>query len=120
MLVQTSRLNERPSREREIVTAWTRRSPTTVRTATLRTFDRRSLMTPVYGRLRQACSTATTTRRRAMAGDFEIEPKLAWMRQFVRDEIIPLETLADRWRSPEGRAVFRQITDPLKDEVRRQ
>jgi acyl-CoA dehydrogenase len=59
-----------------------------------------------------------------MAWDFETEPefeaKLAWMRQFVRDEIIPLETLADRWRSPEGRAAFRQITDPLKEEVRRQ
>jgi len=49
-----------------------------------------------------------------------VEAKLEWMRQFVRDEIIPLETLADRWRSEEGRAVFRQITDPLKDEVRRQ
>ena len=38
-----------------------------------------------------------------MAWDFETEPefeaKLAWMRQFVRDEIIPLETLADRWRT---------------------
>jgi acyl-CoA dehydrogenase len=59
-----------------------------------------------------------------VAWDFETEPefeaKLAWMRQFVRDEIIPLETLADRWRSPEGAAVFRQITDPLKEEVRRQ
>jgi acyl-CoA dehydrogenase len=59
-----------------------------------------------------------------MAWDFETEPefeaKLEWMRQFVRDEIIPLETLADRWRSPEGRAAFRQITDPLKEEVRRQ
>ena len=60
----------------------------------------------------------------AMAWDFETEPefeaKLQWMREFVRDEIIPLETLADSWRLPEGRAVFRQITDPLKDEVRRQ
>ena len=59
-----------------------------------------------------------------MAWDFETEPefeaKLEWMRRFVRDEIIPLETLADRWRTGEGRAVFRQITDPLKDEVRRQ
>ncbi|HEY4607673.1 MAG TPA: acyl-CoA dehydrogenase family protein, partial [Ilumatobacteraceae bacterium] len=59
-----------------------------------------------------------------MAWDFETEPefeaKLEWMRAFVRDEIIPLETLADRWRSAEGRAVFRQITDPMKDEVRRQ
>jgi acyl-CoA dehydrogenase len=46
-----------------------------------------------------------------MAWDFETEPefeaKLVWMRQFVRDEIIPLETLADRWRSPDVRAVFR-------------
>ena len=34
-----------------------------------------------------------------MAWDFETEPefeaKLAWMRTFVRDEIIPLEALAD-------------------------
>jgi acyl-CoA dehydrogenase len=59
-----------------------------------------------------------------MAWDFETEPefeaKLAWMRSFVREEIIPLETLADRWRSPEGRAVFSTIVAPLKDEVRRQ
>jgi acyl-CoA dehydrogenase len=59
-----------------------------------------------------------------MAWDFETDPefeaKLAWMRTFVRDEIIPLEALADHWRSAEGRARFKQITDPLKDEVRRQ
>ena len=59
-----------------------------------------------------------------MAWDFETEPefeeKLAWMRQFVREEIIPLETLAERWRTPEGRAVFHQITAPLKEEVKRQ
>ena len=59
-----------------------------------------------------------------MAWDFETEPefeeKLAWMRSFVRDEIIPLEAIADHWRTAEGRAVFAKITDPLKDEVRRQ
>ncbi len=59
-----------------------------------------------------------------MAWDFATEPefeeKLEWMRTFVREEIIPLETLADRWRSPEGRAVFAQIAAPLKDEVKRQ
>ena len=59
-----------------------------------------------------------------MAWDFETEPefeaKLAWMRKFVRDEIIPLEALADHWRGAEGRARLTQITDPLKAEVRRQ
>jgi len=59
-----------------------------------------------------------------MAWDFETEPefeeKLAWMRTFVRERIIPLETLAEHWRSPEGRAQFKQITDPMKEEVRRQ
>lgn len=59
-----------------------------------------------------------------MAWDFQTEPefqeKLDWMRQFVREEIIPLETLADVWRTPEGRRRFLEITAPLKDEVKRQ
>src|SRR3954447_19060208 len=59
-----------------------------------------------------------------MAWDFSTEPefdaKLDWMRSFVREEIIPLETLAEQWRSPEGRATFKQITDPMKAEVKRQ
>ena len=59
-----------------------------------------------------------------MAWDFETEPefeaKLAWMRTFVRDEIIPLEALADKWRSAQGRKVFQAITAPLKEEVKRQ
>ncbi|MFZ1488907.1 MAG: acyl-CoA dehydrogenase family protein [Ilumatobacteraceae bacterium] len=59
-----------------------------------------------------------------MAWDFsteaEFEEKLEWMRGFVREEILPLETLAEQWRSPEGRATYASITDPLKDEVRRQ
>ncbi|MBO0730561.1 MAG: acyl-CoA dehydrogenase family protein [Acidimicrobiaceae bacterium] len=50
----------------------------------------------------------------------EFEEKLAWMRRFVREEIIPLETLADRWREPGGREAFKRITDPLKEEVKRQ
>jgi acyl-CoA dehydrogenase len=58
-----------------------------------------------------------------MAWDFSTEPEfevqLEWMRGFVRDEIIPLETLAEHWRTPEGRAVFKRITDPLKEEVKR-
>lgn len=57
-----------------------------------------------------------------MAWDFSTEPEfdeqLAWMRGFVRDEIMPLETLADRWREPGGWQVFRRITAPLKEEVR--
>jgi acyl-CoA dehydrogenase len=59
-----------------------------------------------------------------MAWDFATEPefeaKLDWMRAFVREEIIPLETLSDQWRSPEGRARLATIVAPLKDEVRRQ
>jgi acyl-CoA dehydrogenase len=59
-----------------------------------------------------------------MAWDFETEPefeeKLAWMRTFVREEIIPLEALADKWRSADGRKVFATITAPLKEEVKRQ
>ena len=61
---------------------------------------------------------------RHMAWDFKTEPdfqqKLDWMEGFVRDEIIPLETLAEEWRSPDGRRAFQRITDPLKDEVKRQ
>jgi acyl-CoA dehydrogenase len=59
-----------------------------------------------------------------MAWDFSTEPefdaKLDWMRSFVRNEIMPLETLADRWRRDEGRATFKRITDPMKDEVKAQ
>lgn len=59
-----------------------------------------------------------------MAWDFETEPefeaKLAWMREFVRKEIIPLETLGHEWRTPEGRAVFQRIAAPLKEEVKKQ
>lgn len=52
-----------------------------------------------------------------MAWDFSTEPdfeeQLAWMRGFVREEIIPLETLD---LDPE---TFRRITDPMKEEVKR-
>ena len=51
-----------------------------------------------------------------MAWDFSTEPefeeKLEWMRGFVRDEIIPLETL------DLDAAAFARATRPLKDEVR--
>ncbi len=59
-----------------------------------------------------------------MAWDFSTEPefeaKLEWTRTFVREEIMPLETLAERWRTPEGRVEFAAITAPLKEEVKRQ
>ena len=59
-----------------------------------------------------------------MAWDFSTEPefqeKLDWMRSFVREEIIPLETLAEEWRAPGGRERFAAIVAPLKDEVKRQ
>jgi acyl-CoA dehydrogenase len=50
-----------------------------------------------------------------MAWDFETEPefeaKLEWMREFVRDEIIPLEEL----KVPEE--TMQRIMKPLKAEV---
>ena len=53
-----------------------------------------------------------------MAWDFSTEPefdeKLEWMRTFVRDEIYPLETL------DLDEATFRRLTDPLKEEVKKQ
>ena len=59
-----------------------------------------------------------------MAWDFETEPefeaKLAWMREFVKKEIFPLETLAPEFRSPEGREAFAKITEPLKQQVKDQ
>ena len=59
-----------------------------------------------------------------MAWDFETEPdfeaKLAWMRTFVREEIMPLETLSQDFREPGGREVFQRIVAPLKEEVKRQ
>lgn len=51
-----------------------------------------------------------------MAWDFSTEPefetKLAWMRQFVRDEIIPLETL------DVDRETYRRITAPMQEQVK--
>src|SRR6185437_1299272 len=53
-----------------------------------------------------------------MAWDFSTEPefaeKLEWMRGFVRDEIIPLETL------DLDAAAFARATGPLKDQVKAQ
>src|SRR3954454_23464762 len=52
-----------------------------------------------------------------MAWDFSTEPefeeKLEWMRGFVKDEIEPLETL-----DITDEAVFRRVTDPLKQQVK--
>ena len=53
-----------------------------------------------------------------MAWDFKTDPefqeKLDWMETFVRDEIFPLESLRDVWRTTEGRAAFDRIAAPLK------
>jgi acyl-CoA dehydrogenase len=53
-----------------------------------------------------------------MAWDFSTEPafeeKLEWMRTFVREEVYPLETI------DLDEATFRRLTDPLKEEVRKQ
>src|SRR4051812_27388149 len=48
------------------------------------------------------------------ASDPEFEAKLEWMRGFVRDEIIPLETLDI------DQATFDRITAPMKDQVKEQ
>ena len=54
-----------------------------------------------------------------MAWDFSTEPefdkKLDWMREFVREEIVPLEVLDDL-----DRATFDRITAPLKEKVKEQ
>ena len=59
-----------------------------------------------------------------MAWDFETEPefeaKLAWMRAFLREEIIPLETLTAEFRAPGGRELFARMTAPLKEQVKAQ
>jgi len=59
-----------------------------------------------------------------MAWDFSTEPefeaKLDWMRGFLREEILPLEALSDRWREPGGWELFGRISAPLKEEVKRQ
>jgi acyl-CoA dehydrogenase len=51
-----------------------------------------------------------------MAWDFTTEPEfeeqLAWMREFVRDEIYPLETLDLDWRS------YREAIKPLQQRVK--
>ena len=53
-----------------------------------------------------------------MAWDFSTEPefeeKLAWMREFVREEIYPLEVLDFDWRQ------FREIAKPLMEKVKEQ
>jgi acyl-CoA dehydrogenase len=53
-----------------------------------------------------------------MAWDFctepEFEAKLAWMREFVREEIIPLETL------DLDRETFARLTAPMKEQVKEQ
>jgi acyl-CoA dehydrogenase len=59
-----------------------------------------------------------------MAWDFKTDPefqeKLDWMETFVRDEIFPLESLRDVWRTTEGRAAFDRIAAPLKAKVKEQ
>jgi acyl-CoA dehydrogenase len=51
-----------------------------------------------------------------MAWDFSTEPefeaKLEWMREFVREEVIPLETVELDWET------FGRITAPLKEQVK--
>ena len=54
-----------------------------------------------------------------MAWDFSTEPefqeKLDWMQVFLREEILPLETIAEEMTAEQ----WRRATDPLKDEVKR-
>jgi acyl-CoA dehydrogenase len=47
------------------------------------------------------------------ATDPEFEKQLAWMREFVREQIYPLETLDLDWRS------YRQVIQPLMAEVKK-
>lgn len=54
-----------------------------------------------------------------MAWDFSTEPefqeKLDWMQVFLREEILPLETIAEEMTAEQ----WKQATDPLKEEVKR-
>jgi acyl-CoA dehydrogenase len=54
--------------------------------------------------------------------DFSTDPELAtqleWVRQFVRDEILPLEAISHRWRGPTGQASLACIAAPLKEQVK--
>ena len=86
----------RPADVKEWPAAVASRKPTKPSTPTVRT----SSNTP--GRLPRE----PIRQGGAMAWDFSTEPefeaKLDWMRGFVREEIIPLETLDEVWRTPEG------------------
>jgi acyl-CoA dehydrogenase len=59
-----------------------------------------------------------------MAWDFSTDPefqeKLDWMEEFVREEIFPLETLREEFRSPEGQKLYAELTAPLKEQVKSQ
>lgn len=59
-----------------------------------------------------------------MAWDFSTDPdfeqKLTWMREFVEREILPLETLGERFRGREGRADYLRLIQPLKQQVKDQ
>lgn len=54
-----------------------------------------------------------------MAWDFSTEPefqeKLDWMQVFLREEILPLETIAEEMTAEQ----WKQATDPLKEEVKK-
>jgi acyl-CoA dehydrogenase len=58
-----------------------------------------------------------------MTWDFSTEPEfgaqLDWVREFVREEILPLEAIAPRWRGPGGQAALAAVCAPLKEQVRR-
>ena len=60
-----------------------------------------------------------------MAWDFETEPefqeKLDWIDEFVREEVEPLDLAFREPGAPFDRRnpVYKEITDPLKDEVRK-
>ncbi|MGN5236463.1 MULTISPECIES: acyl-CoA dehydrogenase family protein [unclassified Rhodococcus (in: high G+C Gram-positive bacteria)] len=59
-----------------------------------------------------------------MAWDFSTDPdfeqKLVWMREFVEREILPLETLGERFRGRDGRAGYLRLVQPLKQQVKDQ
>jgi acyl-CoA dehydrogenase len=57
-----------------------------------------------------------------MAWDFsteaEFEERLAWMRDFVRDEVAPLELLWPHWHHRVPPPFLRKVVDPLKQQVK--
>jgi acyl-CoA dehydrogenase len=74
----------------------------------------------LYGPLAPLCPYSAHPREIDMGWDFETEPdfqeKLDWMRSFLDEQIMPLETIQYEFTPQQ----WKRVTQPLKDEVRAQ